>query len=199
MNKIITYSLFITLCFILPIWSAYSKSVCSVYATYKENAPSNSTSIGIKPIEDVKLINIKLQGFWEPLLYKNYNSNHFYSIDTIISMLFIFLFMNLRIEFESNDGSKFMNKLYLLAKSLIFISFIHGIFKFFVLNDIINSFINAHLPVDLVQKNEANSGVFWIFIPGSIAIAVYKMLKDGKNLQSQLDELNEIQKHEKFK
>ena len=68
MKKIISYSLLITVCFILPMWNAYSKSVCSVYATYKENVPSNTTSIGIKPIEDVKLINIKLQGFWEPLL-----------------------------------------------------------------------------------------------------------------------------------
>ena len=189
----ITYSLFITLCFILPIWNAYSKSICSVYATYKENAPSNSTSIGIKPIEDVKLINIKLQGFWEPLLFRNYFSNHFYTIDAIITLLFIVLFMSLRVEFEPIDGSKFKNKFYLLAKSLIFISFGYGIFKFFVLNDIINSFITAHLPVDLVQKNEANSAVFWLFIPGSIAIAVYKMLKDGKNLQSKLNELNEIQ------
>ena len=188
MKKIITYCLVITLCFILPIWKAYSSSMCSVYATYKENEISNSTSIGIKPIEDVKLVNIKLQGFWEPLLYKNYYSNHFYTIDAIITLLFIVLFMILRSEFESNDGSKFNNKFYLLAKSLIFISFGYGIFKFFILNDIINSFITARLPVDLVQKNEANSGVFWIFIPGSVAVAIYKMLKDGKNLQSQLDE-----------
>jgi hypothetical protein len=193
MKNIITYSLFIILCFIFPIWGAYSKSVCSVYATYKENAPSNSTSIGIKPIEDVKLINIKLQGFWEPLLFRNYFSSHFNTIDAIISLLFIFLFMNLRIEFESNDGSKFSNKIYLLAKSLIFISFGYGIFKILFFDDFANNFINNHLPYNLVQVKERNLGVFWIFIPGSIAVAVYKMLKHGKALQNQLDKLNEIQ------
>lgn len=193
MKKNIIYSFFIALCFILPIWNAYSKSICSVYATFKENVPSNSTSIGIKPIEDVKLINIKLQGFWEPLLFRNYFSNHFYTIDAIITFLFIVLFMSLRVEFEPIDGSKFKNKFYLLAKSLIFISFGYGIFKFLFFDDYANSFINDHLPINLVQLNEGNSSVFWLFIPGSIAIAVYKMLKDGKNLQSQLDELNQIQ------
>jgi hypothetical protein len=193
MKKIITYSLFITVCFILPIWNAYSKSVCSVYATYKENAPSNSTSNGIKPIEDVKLINIKLQGFWEPLLFRNYFSSHFNTIDAIISLLFIFLFMNLRIEFELNDGSKFNNMLCMLAKSLMFISFGYGIFKLLYFDDLANSYINKHLPYNIVQVKERNLGVFWIFIPSSIAMAVYEMLKHGKKLQNQLDKLNEIQ------
>lgn len=193
MKKIITYILFIALCFILPIWKSYSSSICSIYATYKENAPSNSTSIGIKRIEDVKLVNIKLQGYWEPLLHKNYFSNHLYTIDLIILLLFIFLFIILRNEFESNDGNKFNTKSYLLAKSLVFISFGYGIFKLLFFDDFTNSFINDHLPTNLVQLNEGNLSVFWIFIPGSIAVAVYKMLKHGKALQSQLDELNEIQ------
>lgn len=182
MKRIISYSLFITFCFILPIWNAYSKPVCIVYATYKENGPSNSTSIGIKPIENVKLINIKLQGFWEPLLFRNYFSSHFNTIDAIISWLF--LFMNLKIEFASNDGSKFNNKFYLLARSLIFISFGYGIFMSLYFDDFANSFINKHLPYNLVQVKERDLGVFWLFIPGSIAIAVYEMLKHGKKLQS---------------
>ena len=193
MKKIITYCLFITVCFILPIWNAYSKSICSVYATFKENAPSNSTSIGIKTIENIKLVKIQLQGYWEQLLYKNYFSNHLYTIDLIILLLFIFLFIILRNEFESNDGNKFNTKSYLLAKSLVFISFGYGIFKLLFFDDFTNSFINDHLPTNLVQLNEGNLSVFWIFIPGSIAVAVYKMLKHGKALQSQLDELNEIQ------
>ena len=100
--------------------------------------------------------------------------------------------MNLKLEFELNDGSKFNNKLYLLAKFLIFVSFGYGIFKFFYFDDFANSFINKHLPYNLVQVKERNLSVFWIFIPGSIAIAVYEMLKHGKKLQNQLDELNEI-------
>ena len=193
MKKIITYCLFITICFILPIWNAYSKSICSVYATFKENAPSNSTSIGIKTIENIKLVKIQLQGYWEPLLYKNYFSNHLYTIDLIILLLFIFLFIILRAEFESNDGNKFNTKFYLLAKSLVFISYAYGFFRMLFLDEIINNFINTHLSADLVQKNEADIGFFWIVIPGTIAIAVYEMLKHGKRFQNQLDELNENQ------
>lgn len=199
MKKVITYILFIGLCFILPIWKAYSSNICSVYAVYKENEPSNSTSIGINTIENIKLVKIRLQDYWEPLLYKNYFSNHLYTIDLIILLLFIFLFIILRTEFESNDGNKFNNKTYLLAKFLIFISYVYGIFRMLFLDDIINNFINTRLPVNLVQKNDANIGFFWIVIPGTIAIAVYEMLKNGKKLQSQLDELNEKQEHEKFK
>ena len=181
--------LFITWCLSIPIWKAYSNRLCSVYAVIRNNTPKNTNSIGITPIEDVKLVNIKLQGFWEPLLYNNYWSTHFYTLDALISLLFVALFLILRTEFESFDGSKFNNKSNILAKSLIFISAGYGLSKIFFLDDVFNNFINEHLPKGLVQISEGNSGIFWAFIPVSIAIATYKMFKQGKELQNQLNEL----------
>ena len=52
--------LFITWCLSIPIWKAYSNRLCSVYAVIRNDAPNNITSIGITPIEDIKLVNIKL-------------------------------------------------------------------------------------------------------------------------------------------
>jgi hypothetical protein len=183
--------LFTIWCLSIPIWKAYSNRLCSLYAVIRNDVTKNTTSIGIKPIEDVKLVNIKLQGFWEPLLYNNYWSTHFYTLDAVISLLFVALFMILRTEFASFDGSKFNNKSNVLAKSLIFISAGYGLSKIFFLDDVYNTFINGHLPKGLVQINEGNSGIFWAFIPVTIAIATYKMFKQGKELQNQLNELKE--------
>jgi hypothetical protein len=127
MKNKVSSILFITWCLSVPIWKAYSNRLCSVYAFINNDEAKNTTSIKITPIEDVKLVNIKLQGFWEPLLYNNYWSTHFCTLDAVISLLFVALFIIFRTEFESSDGTKFNNKSNVLAKSMIYISAGYGL------------------------------------------------------------------------
>ncbi len=185
MKKVLSFFLIIT-CLSSPVYKAYSDNKCLVYALDKNNSLNVIKSDSTIPIQQVYLVKIQLQGFWESLLYNNYWSIHFYTIDAIISLLFGALFFILKIEFESLNDGNFINNSVSLSAALIILSMGYGLSKILFLDDIYNTFINEHLPKGLVQISDVNSGVFWAFVPGAVAVSTYEMCKYAKKMQSKL-------------